>query len=52
MTKAQRDIKRKLGVLNYAKKLEMYQKRAVITEFPEKLSTHGKEHMRGMVKKP
>jgi hypothetical protein len=52
MTKAQRDIKRKLGVLNYAKEIGNVSKACRYYGISEKLSTPGKEHMRGMVKKP
>ena len=52
MTKAQRDIKRKLRVLNYEKELEMFPKLAAISESRVKFSTYGNVLMRSTVKKP
>ena len=51
MTKAQRDIKGKLRVLNYAKKSEMLQRSAGMSEFPVKVSIYGKRPTSSTVKK-
>jgi hypothetical protein len=51
MTPAQRDISRKLRILNYAKQIGNITAAAAISAFPARSSTAGSEHTRKMVSK-
>ncbi len=48
---AQRDINRKLRVLNHEKSQKMYQRHSGILAFPEKLFISGRETTYNMVNK-